>query len=303
MTLTGAASGSTTTDPSGNYAFNNLAGGNYTVTPSRAGLLPGNTSINTTDVLAVQGQVLARPPLLTGCRLAAADVNASGTVNTVDVIAIQAFFLARTAGTANVGHFSFNPASRAYTPLNSNQTAQNYDGVCFGNVVSTVTRPDGGGDTEVARQATVASVTLPQVTIERSKTNLIAPVNTSEIDPSSNIVGFQGDFTFDERVVTFDSNPVQPAGLTASNWNVSGNILPGNGPIRTLRISAFSYDFAPLSGSGTLFELKINRVGQGSTQLAWAHSPNQFIFIDADLNTNAVGNTAPGQIRIQPSQR
>ena len=91
---------------------------------------------------------------------------------------------------------------------------------------------------------------------------------------------------------------MQKAGLTGGNWNVSGNVLPGAGPIRTLRISAYSTDFAPLSGSGTLFELRMTRVNNSAlgTQLTWAASPDQFIFIDADLNTQMPGNMAPDSV-------
>ena len=81
---------------------------------------------------------------------------------------------------------------------------------------------------------------------------------------------------------------MQKAGLTGRNWNVSGNVLPGAGPIRTLRISAYSNDFTPLSGSGTLFELRMSRVSKAAqgTQLLWAAPPDNFIFIDADLMTH-----------------
>ena len=129
-------------------------------------------------------------------------------------------------------------------------------------------------------------------------TNFIAAVKTSAIDAKNKLVGFQGDFTFDERVVTFQSEPVQKAGLTGGNWNVSGNVLPGTGPIRTLRISAFSNDFTPLSGSGTLFELRMTRVSKAAqgTPLLWAAPPDQFIFIDADLKTQKPGNAAPGSV-------
>ena len=145
--------------------------------------------------------------------------------------------------------------------------------------------------------ATVAAVTLPDIAVALSKSNFIAAVSTSEIDAKNNLVGFQGDFTFDERVVTFQSEPVQKAGITGGNWNVSGNVLPGTGPIRTLRISAFSNDFTPLSGSGTLFELRLTKVSQGaqSTQLLWA-TPPDFIFIDTDLNTHKPGYAASGSV-------
>jgi hypothetical protein len=46
-------------------------------------------------------------------------------------------------------------------------------------------------------------------------------VTTTAIDAKNKLVGFQGDFTFNERVVTFQSEPVQNAGLTGGNWNVS----------------------------------------------------------------------------------
>ena len=141
-------------------------------------------------------------------------------------------------------------------------------------------------------------VALPEVSVDPSKSNFIAAVRTSTIDAKNKLVGFQGDFTFDERVVTFQSQPVQKAGITGGNWNVSGNVLPGAGPIRTLRVSAYSNDFTPLSGSGTLFELRMASVSQAaqSTPLLWAAPPDQFIFIDADLKTQKPGNAAPGSV-------
>jgi hypothetical protein len=127
-------------------------------------------------------------------------------------------------------------------------------------------------------------------------------VVTSTINASDNLVGFQGDFTFDETVITFQSPPVSSAGLTGGNWNVSGNVLPGGGPIRTLRVSAFSNDFTPLSGSGTLYNLNMTRVSStpgASTALTWLPPPNDFYFIDADLNIQTPGSTPPGSITIQ----
>lgn len=73
---------------------------------------------------------------LTGCPLAAADVNGDGNVTGVDVIAIQRFFIGRTFGTANVGNYQFTPASRNYPNLIGDQTNQNYDTLIFGDVAS-----------------------------------------------------------------------------------------------------------------------------------------------------------------------
>jgi len=86
--------------------------------------------------------------------------------------------------------------------------------------------------------------------------------------------------------------------LTGGDWNVSGNVLPGAGPIRTLRISAYSNDLTPLSGSGTLFDLRMTRVTKAAqgTQLIWAAPPDQFIFIDADLKTQKPGEAVAGNV-------
>jgi hypothetical protein len=145
-------------------------------------------------------------------------------------------------------------------------------------------------------------VSLPVATVTTSVTNFTQPVITSVINASDSLIGFQGDFSFDETVVTFQNPPVSVAGLTASNWNVSGNVIPGGGPIRTLRISAFSNDFVPLSGSGTLFNLNLTRVSStpgASTALTWAADPNNFFFIDSNLDSYTPGSTPPGSITIQ----
>jgi len=127
-------------------------------------------------------------------------------------------------------------------------------------------------------------------------------VVTSAINGADVLVGFQGDFTYDSTVVSFQSTAVSSGGLTATNWNVSSNVLPGGGPMRTLRISAFSNDFTPLSGSGTLFNLNMVRVSNtpgATTNLTWAQSPDDFYFIDENLDSHAPGSTPLGSITIQ----
>ena len=308
MTLTGTSSGSTVTDGSGNYSFTSLlSGGNYTVTPSKAPLAAGSAGITIVDVVAAQRQALNLGAPLTGCRLTAADVNNNSSVDTVDVIAIQRFSLGLTTGIGNTGKYNFTPASRTYSAIVSNQSGQNYNTLIYGDVASGfVHRPENGPSPDSAAEETksddvgvkIEAVVLPNGNVGSRVTNFIAPVTTTLIEAEDNLVGFQGDFTFDERIVTFLDPPVQSAGLTDGDWNVSGNVLPGPGPIRTLRVSAFSLDFAPLSGSGTLFQLRMKMMNKASrvTQLLWAQPPDHFIFIDADLNVRRPDYAAPGSI-------
>ena len=243
-------------------------------------------------------------------------MNGDTNVNTSDVIAIQRFFLGLSTGIANTGKYQFTPASTTYTGIVTDQTAQNYNALIFGDVATPFAAPRAGspsqdalGDDSLGNDgmsagevaSTIAAVALPSAAVDASVTNFIAQVTTTAIDAKNKLVGFQGDFTFDEKVVTFQSEPVQKAGLTGGNWNVSGNVLDGAGPIRTLRLSAYSNDFTALSGSGTLFKLRMTRVNKAaqSTQLIWAAPPDQFIFIDADLKTQKPGYAAPG--RVTPS--
>jgi len=137
MTLTGTLSSSTATNGLGNYFFSGLpSGGSYTVTPSRAVLPPGSPGITTIDVIAIQRHHLGTV-LLTGCRISAADCAPPlGVVNTADVIAVQRFFLGLGTGIGNAGKFQFNPVNRSYSPLNSNQIAQNYDALVLGDVAA-----------------------------------------------------------------------------------------------------------------------------------------------------------------------
>jgi spore coat protein A len=311
LALTGDAQSSTLSNGVGGYSFTGLASGyNYTVTPSKSGLAPGTAGITTVDVIAVQRHFLSIAFLPPGCRLTAADVNGDVSVNTVDVVAIQRFFLIMSTGTANVGKYLFNPLSRVYPGVSGDQTNQNYDTLIFGDVApGYADRPSGSSQNESSVTATVApevpskvaSVALPNITFDSGKTGLTAAVTTSSVDPKNKLVGFQGDFTFDSRVITFESEPVQKAGLTSGNWNVSGNVLPGSGPIRILRVSAYSEDLTPLSGEGALFELRIARGNKlaASTQLVWAAAPNQFLFIDADLNVQKPHSAVSGNVGIR----
>ena len=137
MTLTGSSGDSTLTDAFGNYTLSGFTGGNYTVTPTKADRPPGSNGINTVDAIAVQRHFLMQGTPLSGCRLTAADcAPVFGLINTADVIAIQRFFLAYTTGIGNVGKYQFNPVYRSYSPLTTNQTAQNYDAIVFGDVAS-----------------------------------------------------------------------------------------------------------------------------------------------------------------------
>jgi hypothetical protein len=142
-------------------------------------------------------------------------------------------------------------------------------------------------------------VALPISTIPTSMSTFTLPVLTITVDSADDLVGFQGDLTFDPSVVTFQSTPVQAAGLTASKWHVSGNVM-GTGTNRTLHIVAYSPKGTPLSGSGTLFELRMKRVSNtlgASTTLTWAPSA-RFVFKTSHSDFRQPASTPRGHITI-----
>ena len=160
------------------------------------------------------------------------------------------------------------------------------------------------------------TVSLPNFTMDTSipiGTTYTQPVTTTQITPSVDgngnctdnstcYIGFQADFTFDSAVAVPSPSFPQAAGLTASGWTISGHPLPGSGTIKTMRFSAFVNDGStPLSGAGVLFNISWVRVAtsSASTDLTWKPSPNNFLFIDTDLNSIAPNQTN-GSITINP---
>ena len=83
----------------------------------------------------------------------AANVNGDTAINTVDVIAIQRFFLGLTTGIANTGHYQFSPSSRTYVGIVTDQIAQDYDTLVFGDVVAVFAERLDGDNASVSSVA------------------------------------------------------------------------------------------------------------------------------------------------------
>ena len=106
----------------------------------------------------------------------------------------------------------------------------------------------------------------------QSVTNFIAQVTTTAIDAKNKLVGFQGDFTFDERVVTFQER----AGAESWTHRPAIGTYRGTFCLERDRSGRCAYrpsrlDFTPLSGAGTLFELRMTKATpSASSELNWA---------------------------------
>lgn len=302
MTLTGDVAISTLTDEAGNYMFD-LLQGNYIVTPSKTRIEPTTGGIDTADIIAIQNHFLGFVPLV-GCQLIAGDVNTDNSINTIDVVAIQRFYLGVPTGLASVGKHKFIPDDREYNDIVEDQIDQDFDTIVIGDV----TKPFIQSTAQTSRNATakmaastVDTLSLPNISISPKSRNLVIPIKVSYVGSKSKIVGFQGDFTFDSSLITFDSMPVQKAGLTAGNWTVAGNVISSRGNLKTLRISAFANDLKPLISSGTLFELRVNQAKKSNkiAQLIWKASPDNFVFIDTETNKQEPSALNTGSLNIK----
>ncbi len=316
VALTGDATDNTSTDASGLYTLTENPG-SYTVTPSKTPQTPDAAGIDTGDVVATRREA-SGIPTLTGCRLLAADTNGDSFVDTADVLPIRRFAAGLTTSLANVGQWRFNPTNRTYISIISDQLNQDYDALVIGDTngdltpSSPTTSPKASAPTSESvsplTPEVVATVSLPSASVSTpTVTTFTLPVTTSNIPASDNLVGFQGDFTFDPTVVDFQAIAASTAGLTAGAgmWSVIGTPCPTgsvcNSTTKTLRINGDSNTTAPLSGSGVLFNLNFVRVSGtegASTPLTWRALPNDFRFFDITFTRRAPTNTPPGSITI-----
>ena len=235
LTLTGDATTSAITDASGNYQFSSLAsGGSYVITPTKTALVPASAGINTVDAIAVQRHFLVLGTPLSGCKLAAADVNGDSAVNTVDAIAVQRFFLGYQTGIANTGKYQFTPASRTYPGLVSNQTGQNYDTLVFGDVSSPFVEPTIPPTPTPTATATATGTPTATATATPTATATIAPTPTPSPTPFVSISG----------TVFYCSNPV-PGPVPEVTLTLTGTIESS-----TLSDESGNYAFSSLPSGG-----------------------------------------------------
>jgi hypothetical protein len=166
VALSGSQTAATTTDANGDYSFTNLAaGGNYTVTPARAGYTFNPASRAFSDLAADQSAPFAVTPssfTITG-RVASGAAGVSGVTVTLSgarsatttTDASGNYSLAVTSeGTYTVTpsklHYTFAPASQSFTDPLSNRTADFAATLNRHRISGRVTRSNGQAMSGVA---------------------------------------------------------------------------------------------------------------------------------------------------------
>jgi PKD repeat protein len=125
------------TNANGSYLLDNLiAGGAYTVMPSKTGNVNGITSFDATLVLRHVASGGFGTNALNANQLLAADTNNSGDVTSFDATQILRYVAANgaNASTGETGNWRFSPAPRSYNSVYSPLTNQNYEAVLVGEI-------------------------------------------------------------------------------------------------------------------------------------------------------------------------
>lgn len=136
MTLSGGVSESQLTNSSGVYQFENLTAGlDYTVTPSKAGDI-GHLSISAYDAAQI-ARIAVCLNTAGHCDSLAGDVDCNGFIQAFDAALVARYAVGLDGPFAPINHtgeWCFEPASRSYASLNSDQTAQDYIATLLGDV-------------------------------------------------------------------------------------------------------------------------------------------------------------------------
>lgn len=142
VTLTGHT---TTTAADGSFSFSSIAGGNLTLTPAKTGDIGSSISaFDASMILRYSVGIIT----LTPYQLIAADVSGNGSVSAYDasyvlrytVGLISAFpvgadwIFVPNSFAINTSNWNAAPHSISYSPLNSNQTNQDFTGIVCGDV-------------------------------------------------------------------------------------------------------------------------------------------------------------------------
>ncbi len=121
----GAIVASATSDASGNYIFEDLPNGNYTITPASSKAWGGVTAL---DVLLYKKHI-ANIAYLEGIYLASGDVNGSGTLTAADVLLVKKR-IAFVINTFPVGDWIFDNTP---VTINGGNVTLDFNGLCYGD--------------------------------------------------------------------------------------------------------------------------------------------------------------------------
>ncbi|MCC6460649.1 MAG: lamin tail domain-containing protein [Saprospiraceae bacterium] len=264
--LSGASTGTTTTNLNGEYTLSSTATGSFQIKPSKnINRLNGVTSA---DAMAIQQHVANATLITDPAKLIAADVNRSNSISTVDATLINQSLLNNGAANAIFSVFwRFVPSTHtlsvppwgfpeqiSLTGVSTNQTNKDFIGIKIGDVVSTYANPANLGS---ARPLVLRT---PDQELHAGAT-LSVSLDAGALDA---LAAFQMGLRFDPDYLQLQAlEPLSGLPLTAANLGLDGAAA---GEIRVAWSQATGLslaegtpltrlDFVALQGGGRLSEV------------------------------------------------
>ena len=299
--LSGAASGTTTTNSAGAYTFSGLANGTYTVTPSNTGFtfapVSANATINGANIVGLNFTATkqAAPTFsITGTISPAAAgngatvklggaANATTTANSSGVFTFAG--LANGAFTVTPSHagFTFAPDSANATVNGANVTGVNFAGTAQTFSISGTITPAAAGNGATVKLSGAATVTV-------SANSSGVFTFTGLTNGAYTVTPSHAGFTFAPSNASATINGANVAGVnfagTAQTFSISGTITPaaaGNGATVKLSGAATATTTANTAGTFTF---------TGLANGAYTVTPSHTGFTFAPGSANATINGA-----------
>ncbi|MCX8031517.1 MAG: carboxypeptidase regulatory-like domain-containing protein [Thermodesulfovibrionales bacterium] len=292
VNLTGSTTASTTTDANGNYSFNNLDNGNYTVTPALSGFTftPANRAVTINNANIVGQNFTANASNFTitgtitssGAPLAGVTLTLTGTASRTAVANSAGVYIFAGLGAGNytvtptLSGFTFTPTSRAVSIRRANVTGQNFTATPTGGAFSisgTITLSGGGP--------------LSGVTVTLSgAANAVTTTNALGVYTFTNLAN--GNYTVTPALSGFTFTPAS-RNVTINNANVAGQDF-----VATATGGAFSISgrIVNVLGNG-VSGVTVNLTGN-ATLSTTTNANGDYIFINLTNGSYRVTPTATG---------
>jgi hypothetical protein len=269
LALSGTSSATATSDATGNYAFNGLVNGSYTVTPSKAGFtftpVSQNATVSNGNVTAVNFTSVAAPSFsvsgtISGTGGNAATVVLSGATNATTTANASGNYTFSTLAngsysvTPSKNGFTFTPATSSVSVSGASVTGVNFTSVAVtlssvtlspstltggSNSTGTVTltgRAPAGGALVALSSSNTAAVTVPAgVTVAAGATTATFAVTTSGVATNTSVTitgtyGVSKSATLTVNAAILSTLTITPTSVVGGNNSTGTVTLSGKAP-------------------------------------------------------------------------
>lgn len=307
VTLSGADSGTTTADASGNYTFSGLSDGNYTVTPAKTGVTftPANRAVavsggNATGInfaaaagtFSISGTI---SPVANGSGATVTLSGAGSGTTTADGSGNYSF-----ANLAN-GNYTVTPTKTGltFTPANAAVTVNNANVANVNFTAGAAATYSISGTISPAANGSGATVTLSGAASATATANASGAFSFGSLSNGNyTVTPTKAGFTFTPASVPVTVNNANVAnvnftgGSSATTYSISGNIVNGANATVALSGAATGNATADASGNYSFTGVASGNYTVTPTKTGWSITPANRAVTVSGANVASVNFTA-----------